>query len=235
VYGLITLLVATAEAGVIAAVRAVRRARARRAAARAAPLTAAQLAAAPPATRGRAAALPRELSGSAVAGPDGTLVSPLSKTKCVWYAIMVKERFHAWRPGPLGPTRVERHFALATHVSGNLELQDETGALHIDPRGAELALGAPALSEFETREAAAAPDSLTAQAAKVIGPRRRPRAATIGLVIEEVVVREGEQLHVIGHVRNDLGQLVVGKRGTQPFVISRGSALPTVGPLPPTG
>lgn len=220
----------------MAAVRAVRRARTRRAAARAAPLTAAQLAASPPpATRGRAAALPRELSGTAVAGPGGTLVSPLSKSKCVWYAITVKERFHAWRPGPLGPTRVERHLALATHVSGNLELQDETGAVHIDPIGAELVLGAPALSEFETREAAAAPDSLTAQAAKVIGPRRRPRAATIGLVIEEVVVREGEHLHVIGHVRDDLGQMVVGKRGTQPFVISRGSALPTVGPSPPTG
>lgn len=235
-YGVITLLVATVEAGVMATVRAVRKARTRRAAAKAAPLTAAQLAT-PPTPQGRAAARPRELSGGAVAGPGGTLVSPLSQTPCVWYAISVKERFQAWRPGPLGPIRIERHLALATHVSGNLLLQDETGSINIDPRGAELVLGAPALSRFEPREVAAAPDSLTARTMRLIGRalRGRPRGVTLGFVIEEMVVHAGEQLHVIGHVRDDLGQVVVGKRGTQPFVISRGSALPTVGPIPPAG
>lgn len=230
VYGLITLLVATAEAGVIAGVRAISRARRRRAANRAAPLTAAQLAAQTP---GQAPdARPREITGKAVASASGGLVAPLSGAPCVWYAVTVKERFQAWRPGPLGPIQVERHLPLATHTSGVLELKDETGGVHIDPRGAELMLGQPALAEFESVSAAQAPDSHTARVAKLISApvQGRHRAMTLGFVIEEVVVREGDQLHVIGSLRHDLGEFVVGKRGARPFVISRGSMMPTVGP-----
>jgi E3 Ubiquitin ligase len=231
VYALITLLAATAEAGVMAVVRAVSKARRRRAVAKAAPLTAAQLVAQAPPSGSMGSARPRELTGRAMAGPEGALVAPLSQTPCIWYAIVVQERFQAWRPGPLGPVRVERHTTLARHVSGNFELRDETGSVIIDPRGADLLLGNPVFAEFESLADADNPASLTARVAKLISTPLRPRHRnlTLGFVVHEVAIGENAELHVVGHVRSDLGEVVVGKRGMRPFVISRTSTMPTAG------
>lgn len=228
-YGLITVLSATAEAGVLTVAKAISNARRRRAAAKAAPLTAAQLAAQ---ASSRPDPRPRELTGRAVAGAEGELISPLSSTPCVWYAITVKERFQAWRPGPLGPIQVERHMPLIVHTSGLLLLKDETGGVHVDPRGADLMLGEPPLSRFEPVSVAARPDSATARVAKLISApvQGRHRTMTVGFLIEELVVQAGDDLRVIGHPRYDLGEVVVGKHGGRPFVISKESAMPTVGP-----
>lgn len=231
-YALLTLLAATAEAGIMAVVKAVSNARRRRAVARAAPLTAAQVAAQAPSPGGmNGPGRPRELTGRATHSSGGTLLAPLSNTPCVWYAILVQERFQAWRPGPLGPIRVERYVTLAKYVSGNFDLRDETGTVNIDPRGADLVLGEPAFGEFEPQAAAAAPDSLTARVAKMISTpiRGRHRSMTLGFLVQELVVRDAEELHVVGHLRSDLGEVIVGKRGMRPFVISRSSMLPTAG------
>src|SRR5689334_13821769 len=88
VYALMTLVSAGIEAGVGVVSKKVGTARRRRAIDKAEPVI-----------DGAPGGL-REIRGRATAGTGGTITAPLSGRACVWYAITVHERYHAWRPGP---------------------------------------------------------------------------------------------------------------------------------------
>ena len=210
-YALMTLLAAGIEAGAGAVSKKVGGARRRRAIDRAEPLV--------DATTGT----PRQVTGHAVAGPAGPVTAPLSGDSCVWYSVTIIERHQAWRPGPLGPTRVERETKVEEHTSGPLYVTGDTAAVRVDPRGADLDLGTPGFREF-----ADTPGSpLAARLTSLLGVRLRPkhRERTLGFVVEEHVVSEGDPLYVVGQARTELGDLVIGKPAMRPFIVSRASAV----------
>jgi E3 ubiquitin ligase len=210
VYALITLVAAGLEAGADAVSKKVGAARRRRVIDKAEPVT--------DATTGRL----REISGRATEGPGGPVVAPFSGRSCVWYAVTIQERYHAWRPGPFGPTKVVRQVRVAEQLSGPLHVTGETAAVRVDARGARLELGDPAFSEFEDSPIG----RLAVRLGTMLGGRLRPRHGdrTLGFVVEERVVLEGDVLYVVGQTRTELGDLVIGKPAMQPFIVSRTSA-----------
>jgi hypothetical protein len=165
----------------------------------------------------------REISGRATAGPAGQVTAPFSGRPCLWYALTVHERYHAWRPGPLGPTKIVRHIKVAEQLSGPLYVTAETAGVRVDARGARLELGAPVFSAFEDT----ANGPLAARLAAMLGGRLRPRhrERTLGFLVEEHVVIAGDPLYVVGQARNELGDLVIGKPSMQPFIVSRTPAV----------
>jgi hypothetical protein len=215
VYALMTLLAAGIEAGAGMVSKKVGTARKRRAIDRAEPLT--------DATAGS----PREVSGRAVTGPAGPVTAPLSGEPCVWYAVTVLERYHAWRPGPLGPTKVLRDVKVAEETSGPLYVTGDTAAVRVDARGADLDLGEPAFTAFE--ETPSGPVAARLGALLGIRLRARHRERTIGFVVEERIVSADDPLYVVGQVRTELGDLVIGKPAMRPFIVSRTSAVPVSG------
>ncbi|MEV0403518.1 GIDE domain-containing protein [Actinoallomurus sp. NPDC050550] len=206
-YALMSLITAGVEAGADAMAKTIGKARRRRAMDKAEPLV------------DNAPGGPREVAGRAVTGPGGTVTAPLSGLPCVWYAVTVLERYWAWRPGPLGPTRVVRHIKVAEQLSGPLYVSGDTAAVRVDAHGAELELGEPAFAEFEDTPHG----PLIARLAALLGapPRPRHRERTIGLVVEERVITDGEPLRVVGPARTELGDLVLAKSGLRPLIISR--------------
>jgi E3 Ubiquitin ligase len=211
VYALMTVLAAGVEAGADAVAKTVGTARRRRVIHKAEPVT--------DATPGRL----REFSGRATVGPAGPIVAPFSGRTCVWYTLTVRERYHAWRPGPLGPTKVVRHVKVAEQLSGPLYVTGETAAVRVDARGARLELGYPVFAEFEDSPSG----PLAVRLATMLGGRLRPRHRdrTLGFVVEERVVLEGDVLSVVGRARTELGDLVIDKPAMQPFIVSRTSAV----------
>lgn len=210
-YALMSLLAAGVEAGANVVSKKVGTARRRRVIDKAEPVT--------DATTGRL----REVSGRAVVGPAGPVVAPFSGRSCVWYSLTVRERYHAWRPGPFGPTKVVRHVKAAERLSGPLYVTGEAAAVRVDARGAHLELGEPAFEEFEDSPSG----KLAVRLAAMLGGRLRPRhrERTLGFVVEEHAVLEGDLLYVVGQTRTDLGDLVIGKPAMQPLIVSRTSTV----------
>lgn len=210
-YALMTMLTAGLEAGAGTVSRKVGSARRRRVIHKAEPVT--------DATAGRL----RQISGRATTGPGGPVTAPFSGRSCVWYALTVHERYHAWRPGPLGPTKVVRHVTVAQQLSGPLHITGDTAAVRVDARGARLELGDPVFSEFEHSPAGL----LAARLAAMLGGRLRPRhrERTLGFLVEEHIAADGDPLYVVGQTRTESGDLVIGKPATQPFILSRRPAV----------
>ncbi|MCO5968770.1 E3 ubiquitin ligase family protein [Actinoallomurus soli] len=209
-----TLITAGVEAGADAMAKKIGQARRRRALGAAEPLV------------GNAPGAPREVTGQAVAGPAGPLTAPLSGRPCVWYSVTVSERYWAWRPGPLGPTRVVRDLKAAERTSGPLYVAGDTAAVRVDAHGAELEPAEPSFAEFEDSPYG----PLAARLATLLGapPRPRHRDRTIGFLVEERLVVAGEPLRVVGAARTELGDLVLGKSALLPLIISR--RVPVSGP-----
>ena len=214
-YALMTLLAAGIEAGTGMVSKKVGAARKRRAIDKAEPLT--------DATAGS----PRQVSGRAVTGPAGPVTAPLSGESCVWYAVTVLERYHAWRPGPLGPTKVVRDVKVAEETSGPLYVTGDTAAVRVDARGADLDLGEPAFTAFE--ETPSGPVATRLGTLLGIRLRARHRERTIGFVVEERIVSADDPLYVVGQVRTEVGDLVIGKSAMRPFIVSRTSAVSVSG------
>jgi hypothetical protein len=210
-----TIVAAGIEAGAGAVSKKVGSARRRRMIHKAEPVT--------DATAGRL----REITGRAVAGAGGPVVAPLSGTACVWYVVTVRERYQAWRPGPLGPTKVVRETRVAQRISGPLHVMGEMATVRVDARGADLELGEPVFSAFEDSPTG----PLAARLTSVLGDRLRPRHRdrTIGFVVEEHIARLDEQFYAVGQARTDLGDLVIVKPPMRPFIVSKMSAMPVSG------
>jgi hypothetical protein len=217
-YALMALITAGVEAGLGAVSRSVGKIRRRRAISRAEPLT--------EATAGSS----REVTGRAVASPAGPVTAPLSGRSCVWYAVVVRERYYTLRPGPLGPAKVERHVTVAEHTSGPLHVTGDAATVRVDPHGADLDLGEPEFAEFVERGETNA--ELAARLATLLGtpPRPRHRDRTLGLVVEEWVVAADDPLYVVGQVRSELGDLVIGKSAMRPLIIFRAAPVPVGDP-----
>lgn len=218
-YALMTLLAQTIEVGVTTAARSVSKARTKRAVQRAEPHTCVELVALAGAPgQAPAAELNAQAAGELV-------IAPLSGAKCVWYVVRVYERFYAWRPGPLGPAKVERQIMVAERSAGRLLIRDATGEMRVDPAGAALELGTTSYSGFEGRTGDGA---LLARVGRLLGGplRARHQAMTIGFLVEEWVVREGEELHVVGQPRTEAGEVVLGKPALRPFVIGKSTRTP---------
>jgi hypothetical protein len=225
VYGLMTLLAGAVEAGMTATARGLGRARTRRAVQRARPQTCADITQAGVLAANGAAPV-AEVSAQAVLGPAGQVTAPLSGIECAWYLVRVHERFRAWRPGPLGPRRVERQVMAAEQVSGRLAIRDDTGGLRVDSKGAEYFLGPPSYRAFEER--VGGDGSLMTQLTRVFGVPLRPRhgTTTVGFLAEEWVVREGDDLHIVGQARGEIGEVVLAKPALRPFVIAAAAHTP---------
>ena len=210
-YALMTMISAGIEAGAGAVSKKVGTARRRRVIQKAEPVT--------DTTTGRL----REISGRATASPAGTITAPFSGRSCVWYVLTVHERYQAWRPGPMGPTKIVRQVRVAEQLSGPLHVTSDTVAVRVDARGARLELGEPAYTAFEDSPSG----PLAARLAAMLGGRLRPRHRdrTLGFVLEERIVTEGDVLYVVGQTRTELGDLVIGKPAMQPFIVSRTSAV----------
>jgi hypothetical protein len=224
VYALMTLLAAGLEAGAGAVSKKVGTARRQRAMHRAEPVTDATKATAAMGATSAVMSRLRELSGRATTGPAGPVTAPFSGRSCVWYALTVRERYHAWRPGPLGPTKVVRHARVAEQLSGPLYVTGDAAAVRVDARGARLELGEPVFAAFEGSPTG----PLAVRLAAMLGGRLRPRHRdrTLGFVVEERIIVEGDVLYVVGQARTELGDLVIGKPAMQPFIVSRTSAVP---------
>jgi hypothetical protein len=210
-----TLLAAGLEASAGAVSKKVGTARRRRVINKAEPVT--------DATAGRL----REVGGRAAAGPGGLVRAPFSGRTCAWYSLTVQERYEAWRPGPLGPTKVVRHVKVAQQLSGPLYVTGDTAAVRVDARGARLELGEPVFSEFEDSPSG----PLAARLAAMLGGRLRPRhrERTLGFLVEERVIDVDDPLYVVGQVRTELGDLVIGKPTMQPFIVSKTSTVRLTG------
>jgi len=217
-YQFLTLLAATVQAGILAVARKVESVRTKRTVRRAKPLTVVDLvgeAATPRRTR------PTGVSARAVAGPEGTLTAPFSGAECVWYVVRAHEHFWAWSPGPFGPPKVKRSIKAADHHSGPLTVVDDTGSVQVDPAGAEFDLGAPVFSEFDAR--VGGDGQLYEQMSELVGAplRIRHKQMTIGFLIEEWIVTEDEELHIVGNARDEQGDIVLAKGGRRPFVVAK--------------
>lgn len=214
-YALMTLLAAGLEASAGAVSKKVGTARRRRVINKAEPVT--------DATAGRL----REVGGRAAAGPSGLVRAPSSGRTCAWYSLTVQERYEAWRPGPLGPTKVVRHVKVAQQLSGPLYVTGDTAAVRVDARGARLELGEPVFSEFEDSPSG----PLAARLAAMLGGRLRPRhrERTLGFLVEERVIDVDDPLYVVGQVRTELGDLVISKPAMQPFIVSKTSTVRITG------
>jgi E3 Ubiquitin ligase len=212
-YALMTLITAGVEAGADAMARTIGNARRRRAINQAEPLT------------GSAPGAPREVTGRAIAGPAVSVTAPLSERPCVWYSVTVFERYWAWRPGPLGPTRVVRHTKIAERISGPLYVGGDTATVRVDTYGADLDVGEPSFTEFT----GSPEEPLTARLAALLGAPPRPRHGerTLGFLVEERLVADGDPLRVVGAARAELGDLVVAKSGLRPLIISRAVPVPS--------
>ena len=209
-YALMTMLAAGIEAGAGAVSKRVGTARRRRTIDRAEPLT--------DAAKGAL----REVNGRAVTGSGGLVTAPLSGESCVWYSVRVVERYQAWRPGPLGPTKVVREAVAEQRTSGPLHVTADTVAVRVETQGADLDLGEPAFSEFEDTPSG----PLSARLASLLGirPRARHRDRTLGFLVEEYVITEDEPVYVAGQVGTDLGDLVITRTALRPLIVSRTSA-----------
>ncbi len=214
-YALMTLLAAGIEAGAGAVSKKVGGARRRRTMNRAEPQSDAS------------SGTPREVDGHAVAGPAGPVTAPLTGESCVWYSVTILERYEAWRPGPLGPTKVVRVAKAEEHTSGPLYVTGDTASVRVDVRGAELDLGEPAFSDFADTPGSPLAARLTSLLGVKLRPRHRDR--TLGFVVEERVVAEGDPIYVVGQARTELGDLVIGKPAMRPFVVSRTSPVRAAG------
>lgn len=216
-YALMALISAGVEAGAEVVARSVGNARRRRALDRAEPL-----ADGGGALREVSGASLREISGRAVEGPAGAVTAPLSGRPCVWYAVTVRERYEAWRPGPLGPIRVVRHSVAALRNSGPLYVTGDTFSVRVDTYRADLDVGEPVFDAFED-----SPNGpLYARLAAIFGtpPRPRHRDRTLGFAVEERIVAAGDPLRVVGPVRSELGDLVLGRSGLRPLIVTRAAA-----------
>jgi hypothetical protein len=215
VYALMTIVAAGIEAGAGAVSKKVGSARRRRMIHKAEPVT--------DATAGRS----RQIAGRAVVGAGGPITAPLSGAPCVWYVVTVRERYQAWRPGPLGPTKVIRETRVAQRISGPLHIMGDMATVRVDARGADLELGRPEFTAFEDLPGG----PLAARLASILGDRLRPRHRdrTIGFSVEEHVVRADEQLYAVGQARTELGDLVIVKPPMRPFIVSKMSAMPVTG------
>ena len=120
---------------------------------------------------------------------------------------------------------------VAERSAGRLLVRDDTGEVRVDPAGAALELGTTSYSGFEGRTGYGA---LLARVAGLLGDRLRARhqAMTIGFLVEEWIVREGEELHVVGQPRTEAGEVVLGKPALRPFVIGRSTRAPVPRPEP---
>jgi hypothetical protein len=218
-YALMTLLAQTIEIGVTTAARSVSKARTKRAVQKAEPRTCVDLVT----LAGASGSAPAAEINARAAGE--VVIAPLSGAKCVWYVVRVYERFYAWRPGPLGPAKVERQIKVAEQSAGRLLIRDATGEVRVDPAGADLSLGATSYSGFEGRTGDGA---LLARVGRLLGGpvRARHQAMTIGFLVEEWIVRESEELHVVGQARTEAGEVVLGKPALRPFVIGRSATAP---------
>jgi hypothetical protein len=228
VYAFLALVSATAQAATLAVARKVRDVRTRRTEQRARPQTCVDLVGQLAASGG---ARPSEIHARAAAGPAGTLTAPLSGAECVWYLVLARERFWAYGPGPYGPQKVERSIKAADHVSGPLTIIDDTGSAQVDPTGADFQLGPPAFSGFDAREGG--DGRLYDLVSELVGAplRIRHKRMTIGVLVEEWIVTEGEELRIVGRPRGvggpggagglDIADVVLGKSGRRPFVIAK--------------
>ncbi|MCI2421168.1 E3 ubiquitin ligase family protein [Saccharopolyspora sp. K220] len=148
-----------------------------------------------------------ELVGQAHPRPEGTLVSELSKTECVWFRYVVKRQYERVTHRD-GRRRVSRHTeTVAQHTSWEgYALRDDHGVLiGVDPNGTDPDRPEQVVSRFEPYH----PQGPTVFGIQL--PNIFDGSGTIGYEYQEWVIRPGRRLYVLGEVHDKIGPLVIGK------------------------
>jgi hypothetical protein len=161
---------------------------------------------------------------------DEPLVSPLSRTACVFYLFKVEElrtrrvrntvggggRHHSHTPGH--DTVEYWETVINDRQAVCCEISDDTGAAEVDLLAAETVLSPSGHSTSGTFNSC--PDSLQRTLAKRYGFSTKGLLFNKPLRYTETVIEDGDRLFVVGNVEIDPRGDAAFVRGSQPFIVS---------------
>ncbi|MCP2168920.1 E3 ubiquitin ligase family protein [Goodfellowiella coeruleoviolacea] len=158
-----------------------------------------------------------EVIGAAEPGPNGMLVSELSKTPCVWHRHEVKRRYRHVRYDSDGRRHTSQRSEKVADLTSDqpILVRDETGAVLVHPSGLRSDAMEQVVSRFEPHNAGGGPS--------IFGFRldNWNRDDTIGFEYKEWVVRPGVRLYVHGEASDQTGQLMFNRpQNGGPFIAS---------------
>jgi hypothetical protein len=153
-----------------------------------------------------------EVVGAAQPGPDGLLTSELGKTPCVWYSYRIRR--HWYYRTREGHYREHWDSVAEGAASTGFALVDNGGwTIGVLPAGARLESVEKPVDSYET--------DFRPELVDVFGFQMLRHRGTLGFHYEELVIRPGTWLYVLGEARDVDGPLVVAKpEDGSDFVIS---------------
>jgi hypothetical protein len=165
-----------------------------------------------------------EIGGRARPGPSGELKAPLSGQASVWYRATITHK--SWQTVTTGTgqdRRTERREdsnVVSDETSqAPLIVDDGTGQVLVDPRGADVDHPEVSLDRFEPHAGGPQQGGTEIEAFGVT-VRTGSDSGSLGFHRREQIIRPGRELYVLGEARDASGTLEVGKPGTGRFVIS---------------
>jgi hypothetical protein len=165
-----------------------------------------------------------EIGGTAKAGPGGELTAPMSGQPCVWYRATVTHRH--WRNVQTGSgenrrtERREESDVVSDETSqAPLLVDDGTGQVLVDPRGADIDHPETSFDRFEPNTGGG-PGGTEIEAFG-ISIRTGSDGGSLGFHRREQIIRPGRALYVLGEASDAGGALQLAKpREKGRFVIS---------------
>ena len=156
-----------------------------------------------------------EVGGRAQPGPSGPLTAPMSGQQCVWYRAITTHRSWKMVETGTGQNRRRERRENSQVVSDEqseapLIVDDGTGQVLVDPRGADIDHPEESFDRFE-------PDTGdehgggTKFEAFGISITSGPDGGSLGFQRQETIIRPGRELYVLGEARDSSGTLELGK------------------------
>jgi E3 Ubiquitin ligase len=165
-----------------------------------------------------------EVSGAAEPGERGLLTSELSKTGCVWFAYTISRRFEKVSHSEGRSTRSVDSRTVAKGASSTpFRVRDDSGAVLVDPEGAEFDRSERVVNQFERYPPGGELTSRFSGIDFTAGPGDLSGMGfgrTLGYAFEEWVLRPGQRVYVLGEASDRGGQLLVGKPSKGPYLVS---------------
>jgi hypothetical protein len=152
-----------------------------------------------------------EVKGEVLAGPQGVLTSPLSKTPCVWYEVEVKRLY---RSHSNGRTRQRSETVDTYRTPEPFGLRDQTGVILVHPHEAQIDQPQQTFNQRMSEDAA---QNLYRQAT---GRTLRAGMRTYGFVFREAVIPPGRPLYALGQAGFQGNGLELRKPRQGPYMIS---------------
>ena len=163
------------------------------------------------------------VSGQLVPSSHGALLSPLTRTPCVWHRTVIRRRHYEWVTENNQRRRQEttslEHEASSQQPFG---ISDGTATLAVDPSKARIDGAEKVLDVYEPQMTGAG--LATGVDVEVFGLRLSSESGddTLGYEQEERVLRPGATMHVIGTVSDRTGAPRIAEQdGTKVQISSR--------------